>query len=289
MNSNSHSKSNTMANSTSNGGAGQPGMSLGQEFLFSLYDQQQGRQQQDTGFDLEFSNGESFGDLYGGGGGGGDLSGNYGNQYSAYQQNAAQSNSIFSYNLENQQHPNYQQSHQQQHLPPHLDTSSLFHLQQQDHFSATTSPLWPASSTLQQYPHTLSANSASSSMPPALHAAPSATTASTNQLYMSSASVNNIGIGSRKPSNISDTNPAGSTGLGLTSNKNLSKHVSNVISHFTATKDGITKLLNEVEDFVHVVSAAGQVVYASPSVQKMLDQSPQDVMGSCFSPYLSAI
>ena len=277
-----------MANSTSNGGTGQPGMSLGQEFLFSLYDQQQGRQQQDTGFDLEFSNGESFGDLYGGGGvggGGGDLGGNYGNQYSntKFYQPQQQSNSIFSYNLEDQQHPNYQQSHQQQHLPPHLDTSSLFHLQQQEHFSATTSPLWPASSTLQQYPHTLSANSASSSMPPTLHAAPSATTSSASQLYMSSANINNMGIGSGRPSNTSDSNPAATTGLGLTSNKNLSKHVSNVISHFTATKDGITKLLNEIEDFVHVVSAAGQVIYASPSVQKMLDQSPQDVMGSCFS------
>lgn len=60
----------------------------------------------------------------------------------------------------------------------------------------------------------------------------------------------------------------------------LSKHVSNVISHFSSSKDGYSKLLDEIEDFVHVVSGNGTVYFASMSVLKLLGQSQEDVVGT---------
>lgn len=58
-----------------------------------------------------------------------------------------------------------------------------------------------------------------------------------------------------------------------------SKHISNVMSHFTSSKEGISKLLNEIDDFVHVVSSSGGIHFASSSVMRLLEQSQDAIIG----------
>ncbi|KAJ3153391.1 blue light receptor [Geranomyces michiganensis] len=60
---------------------------------------------------------------------------------------------------------------------------------------------------------------------------------------------------------------------------NLSRHVSSVISHFTASEDGYKRLLNELDDFLHVVSTAGNICFCSPSVERCLGYSPDELTG----------
>ncbi|KAJ3184171.1 blue light receptor [Geranomyces variabilis] len=60
---------------------------------------------------------------------------------------------------------------------------------------------------------------------------------------------------------------------------NLSRHVSSVISHFTASEDGYKRLLNELDDFLHVVSPAGNICFCSPSVERSLGYSPNELVG----------
>ncbi|KAJ3145598.1 blue light receptor [Geranomyces variabilis] len=60
---------------------------------------------------------------------------------------------------------------------------------------------------------------------------------------------------------------------------NLSRHVSSVISHFTASEDGYKRLLNELDDFLHVVSPAGNICFCSPSVERSLGYSPNELIG----------
>eukprot|EP00842_Homolaphlyctis_polyrhiza_P005939 jgi/Hompol1/6346/HPOL_000885-RA len=58
----------------------------------------------------------------------------------------------------------------------------------------------------------------------------------------------------------------------------LSRHVTSVISHFTSSKDGYRRLISEMDDFVHVVSLSGIVLFSSPSVTKFIDYGIDDVM-----------
>ncbi|KAI9014804.1 hypothetical protein BC832DRAFT_546523 [Gaertneriomyces semiglobifer] len=60
---------------------------------------------------------------------------------------------------------------------------------------------------------------------------------------------------------------------------NLSRHVTSVISHFTGTKEGYRRLLNEIDDFVHVVSPAGTILFCSPSVRRFLGYSNDELAG----------
>ncbi|KAJ3011162.1 blue light receptor [Thoreauomyces humboldtii] len=59
----------------------------------------------------------------------------------------------------------------------------------------------------------------------------------------------------------------------------LSRHVSSVITHFTGTDEGYQRLLDEIDDFLHVVSPTGSMVYCSPSVKRFLDYTPADLAG----------
>jgi PAS domain S-box-containing protein len=60
----------------------------------------------------------------------------------------------------------------------------------------------------------------------------------------------------------------------------LSRHVSSVISHFTSSKDGFGRLLNEMDDFIHCVTAKLEFLYASPSCNKAVGYSQDEIFGS---------
>ncbi|KAJ3268968.1 blue light receptor [Borealophlyctis nickersoniae] len=60
---------------------------------------------------------------------------------------------------------------------------------------------------------------------------------------------------------------------------NLSRHVTSVISHFTANKEGYRRLLNEVDDFLHVVSPSGVILFCSPSTRRFLGYSSEELSG----------
>ncbi|KAI8821793.1 uncharacterized protein EV422DRAFT_431828 [Fimicolochytrium jonesii] len=64
-----------------------------------------------------------------------------------------------------------------------------------------------------------------------------------------------------------------------TAKANLSRHVTSVISHFTATEEGYRRLLNELDDFLHVVTPSGTIVYCSPSVKRFLGYTGNDLAG----------
>jgi hypothetical protein len=59
----------------------------------------------------------------------------------------------------------------------------------------------------------------------------------------------------------------------------FSRHVASVISHFTSPKDGYSRLLNEIDDFVHVVTPKGLIHFSTPSVAKFLDYSQEEILG----------
>ncbi|KAI8918435.1 PAS domain-containing protein, partial [Powellomyces hirtus] len=48
---------------------------------------------------------------------------------------------------------------------------------------------------------------------------------------------------------------------------------------FTATEEGYKRLLNEIDDFLHVVSPAGNMVYCSPSVKRFLGYTQSELAG----------
>ncbi|KAJ3310809.1 blue light receptor [Blyttiomyces sp. JEL0837] len=85
-------------------------------------------------------------------------------------------------------------------------------------------------------------------------------------------------------------NPGNATGSDdsiQTTKANLSRHVTSVITHFTATKDGYRRLVNELEDFLHVVSPSGTILYAAPSAAKHLGiSSAAELEGTHISDYL---
>ncbi|KAJ3414336.1 blue light receptor [Chytridiales sp. JEL 0842] len=70
---------------------------------------------------------------------------------------------------------------------------------------------------------------------------------------------------------------------------NLSRHVTSVISHFTSSKEGFRRLVNELDDFWHVIapfpstatslaSTRGpKILYASPSSHKHVGIQPDDL------------
>lgn len=62
--------------------------------------------------------------------------------------------------------------------------------------------------------------------------------------------------------------------------KPFSKHVSSVISHFTNSKEGYARLMNEIDDFVHVVSHLSKIQFVSPSIQKFLQYPLDQVTGT---------
>lgn len=61
--------------------------------------------------------------------------------------------------------------------------------------------------------------------------------------------------------------------------KPFNRHISSVISQFAASKDGYSRLLNEIDDFVHVVSKIGQIKLSSPSVFHFLGYQVDEVTG----------
>lgn len=52
-----------------------------------------------------------------------------------------------------------------------------------------------------------------------------------------------------------------------------------VPSHFTTSKDGYNRLLNEIDDFVHVVSSSALIKFTTPSVLAFLEYSQEEVIG----------
>ena len=59
----------------------------------------------------------------------------------------------------------------------------------------------------------------------------------------------------------------------------LSRHVTAVISHFTANKDGYQRLINEIDDLLIVLSASANILFASSSILTFTDFSPSEVVG----------
>ncbi|KAI8910865.1 hypothetical protein EDD86DRAFT_127820 [Gorgonomyces haynaldii] len=57
----------------------------------------------------------------------------------------------------------------------------------------------------------------------------------------------------------------------------LSRHVASVISHFTGNEEGYQRLLSELDDFIHVVSPTGNILYSGNAV---LGYAPKSLVGS---------
>jgi len=66
----------------------------------------------------------------------------------------------------------------------------------------------------------------------------------------------------------------------------VSRHIANVMNHFTGSKEGFQRLLYELDDFLHVLSPTGTILYASPSISQYLQYSPDDVHGKSISNYI---
>ncbi|KAI8815148.1 hypothetical protein BJ742DRAFT_782517 [Cladochytrium replicatum] len=77
----------------------------------------------------------------------------------------------------------------------------------------------------------------------------------------------------------SSPNGTGSEDSLQTAKANLSRHVTSVISHFTANKEGYRRLIHELDDFLHVVSPSGIIQYTAPSVLKYLGYPPEELTG----------
>ena len=60
----------------------------------------------------------------------------------------------------------------------------------------------------------------------------------------------------------------------------LSRHVSSVISHFTSSKDGFSRLLNEMDDFIHCIATKLDFLYANPSCNKAVGYSQDEIVGT---------
>ncbi|KAJ1568974.1 hypothetical protein HK405_011622 [Cladochytrium tenue] len=58
----------------------------------------------------------------------------------------------------------------------------------------------------------------------------------------------------------------------------LSRHVTSVITHFTASKEGYRRLINEVDDFLHVIDPAGEILYAGPAATRHLGIATPDAL-----------
>ncbi|KAJ2997209.1 blue light receptor [Globomyces sp. JEL0801] len=61
-------------------------------------------------------------------------------------------------------------------------------------------------------------------------------------------------------------------------NNQLSRHVTSVISHFTSSKDGYGRLLNEIDDFIHVVNSNGTLLFATPSSHSLIGKNLSDIV-----------
>ncbi|KAJ3341823.1 blue light receptor [Gonapodya sp. JEL0774] len=59
----------------------------------------------------------------------------------------------------------------------------------------------------------------------------------------------------------------------------ISRHINSVINHFTSSKEGYRRLLQELDDWLFVVSPQGQFLYASPSSKKHVGYAPDDLVG----------
>ncbi|KAI8811674.1 hypothetical protein BJ742DRAFT_796882 [Cladochytrium replicatum] len=84
----------------------------------------------------------------------------------------------------------------------------------------------------------------------------------------------------------SSPNGTGSEDSLQTAKANLSRHVTSVISHFTANKEGYRRLIHELDDFLHVVSPSGIIQYTAPSVLKYLGYRPEELSGKHVSDLL---
>ncbi|KXS18876.1 hypothetical protein M427DRAFT_53357 [Gonapodya prolifera JEL478] len=59
----------------------------------------------------------------------------------------------------------------------------------------------------------------------------------------------------------------------------ISRHINSVINHFTSSKEGYRRLLQELDDWLFVISPQGQFLYASPSTKKHVGYSPEELVG----------
>ncbi|TPX48299.1 hypothetical protein SeLEV6574_g02126 [Synchytrium endobioticum] len=61
---------------------------------------------------------------------------------------------------------------------------------------------------------------------------------------------------------------------------NFSRHVSAVLTHFTTTNEGYSRLLSEIDDYLHVINPDGVLIYNSPSVIKLLGRQSSSLDNS---------
>ncbi|KAJ3045468.1 blue light receptor [Rhizophlyctis rosea] len=59
----------------------------------------------------------------------------------------------------------------------------------------------------------------------------------------------------------------------------LSRHVSSVISHFTSSPSSHSRLLSELDDFLHVLSPSGTILYSSPATRRVLGWTDTEMKG----------
>lgn len=72
------------------------------------------------------------------------------------------------------------------------------------------------------------------------------------------------------------TNTLGEGGNGPVA---ISRHINSVINHFTSSKEGYRRLLQELDDLLFVLTPEGLVIYASPSAKRTLGFTQDELVG----------
>jgi PAS domain S-box-containing protein len=68
--------------------------------------------------------------------------------------------------------------------------------------------------------------------------------------------------------------------------KTLSRHVTSLISFFTANEQGFERLIGELEDYITIVSPTKEIVYSSPSFCSLFGSTVEAVNGKQFSDFI---
>lgn len=59
----------------------------------------------------------------------------------------------------------------------------------------------------------------------------------------------------------------------------ISRHINSVINHFTSSKEGYRRLLQELDDLLFVLTTEGTIIYVSPSAKRTLGYSQEELVG----------
>jgi PAS domain S-box-containing protein len=59
----------------------------------------------------------------------------------------------------------------------------------------------------------------------------------------------------------------------------ISRHINSVINHFTSSKEGYRRLLQELDDLLFVLTPDGLIIYVSPSAKRTLGYAQEELVG----------